>query len=166
VSTSECRREREILDAVRLERWSEDLRGHAAGCAVCADLATVAAALCIEHEEAMRQAPLPTAAQVWWRASVRARAEAAARAARPITLWQAVAAACGAGLSAALATLVWPRLQQPFQSIAAALSPDDALLGGTMLSPAVQQMLLPLGVMTMAIIVVTPLVLYVSLSDK
>jgi hypothetical protein len=93
----ECVREAEILDAIAAGRWPHDapaaLTAHASACPVCADLALAASAL---HDDAAvsAQAPmaLPSAGQVWWRAELRARHEAARLAQRPVLAVQVVAA--------------------------------------------------------------------------
>ena len=97
MSATECLREAEILDEIAAGRWPADapeaLRAHATSCAVCADLALAASAL---HDDAAAAtaAPiaLPTAGQVWWRAELRARHEAARLAQRPMIAVQIVAA--------------------------------------------------------------------------
>jgi hypothetical protein len=97
MTAPECRRESEILDEIAAGRWPAEapasLTAHAASCPVCADLALAASAL---HDEAASaaQAPLalPSAGQVWWRAELRARHEAARLAQRPVLAVQVVAA--------------------------------------------------------------------------
>jgi hypothetical protein len=97
MTASECARESEILDAIAAGDWPHaapaDLTGHAATCAVCADLALAASAL-HDDEAAVSQAPLalPSAGQVWWRAELRARHEAVLMAQRPVLAVQVVAA--------------------------------------------------------------------------
>jgi hypothetical protein len=92
---TECRRESDVLDAIAAGRWPgaspAELRAHVATCAVCGDLALAASAL---HDDAAVVAPiaLPSAGQVWWRAELRSRAEAAQLAQRPIIAVQVVAA--------------------------------------------------------------------------
>ena len=93
--TTECRREADVLDEIGEGRWPEaspaELKAHVAACAVCGDLALAASAV---HEDASAVAPiaLPSAGQVWWRAELRARAEAAQLAQRPMIAVQVVAA--------------------------------------------------------------------------
>ena len=95
--TPDCPRESEILDAIADGQWPhaapDALRMHAASCVVCADLALSASAL---HDDAVAtsSAPmaLPSAGQVWWRAELRARHEAARLAQRPVLAVQVVAA--------------------------------------------------------------------------
>jgi hypothetical protein len=107
----ECPREDEVFEAIAFGRWAErrdaELAAHAAACRVCGDLVAVARALHDDRDAACREAHPPAAGTVWWRATIRARAEAARTAMRPITVLQAVAAACVAGATAALATVAW-----------------------------------------------------------
>jgi len=44
---------------------------------------------------------------VWWRATIRARADAARTAAQPISVLQGIAGACFVGAAAGLATVAW-----------------------------------------------------------
>ena len=109
----ECRWEPEVLAAVLEARWPEradaELREHAAGCPMCAEVAAVAALLETDREELRSLAAVPDAGRVWWRAQWRARCEAAEMAARPITAAQVLALACAAGLAGACfgATSEW-----------------------------------------------------------
>ncbi len=64
-------------------------------------------ALRAEFEDACREAPLPNAGGVWWRATIRARADAARTAGQPITAAQGIAAAVTIGTIAGLGGLVW-----------------------------------------------------------
>jgi hypothetical protein len=97
MTAPECARESEILDEIAAGRWPDAapaaLTTHAASCPVCADLALAASAL---HDDAVvtRLAPmaLPSSGQVWWRAELRARHEAARLAQRPVLAVQVVAA--------------------------------------------------------------------------
>ncbi len=104
--TCECDREDDVLDALAAERWpercDEDLRTHVNACAVCADLAEVAAALLDDREAAWREARVPPAGVVWWRAQLRAREEAARAAGRPLAFIQGVAASVAVWLIVAL----------------------------------------------------------------
>jgi len=107
----ECPREADVFEAIGFGRRSDlgdsELAAHVAGCAICRDLQAVAVALQEDREAACREAHPPTAGMVWWRATIRARAEAARTAMQPITVLQGIAGACVAGATAALATLAW-----------------------------------------------------------
>lgn len=102
---TECPREQDVLDAIDARRWpdrcDEALRRHVAGCAVCGDLARVAGALGEDYERLWRQASVPPASLVWWRAELRARAEAERAVARPLLAAQVTLAMVVAGLAAA-----------------------------------------------------------------
>jgi len=87
---------------------SAPLQAHLGECAGCRDLALVGSALRLDHATALAQVRVPSAGQVWWRAELRARQDAAARATRPITVATGLAAACLLGLLASVAgALAW-----------------------------------------------------------
>ena len=90
---AECRHEADLVAAVTSGRWpaavDQALREHVASCAVCADVLQVAEAMTALEQETLADTRLPAAGQVWWRAQVRARHEAAAVAARPVMVAQA-----------------------------------------------------------------------------
>jgi len=116
---SQCSRESELLDALRSGRWSnawgEEIRRHAATCALCAEVAFVAQALqdddVFASAERQRQGTgLPSAGLVWWKAQRAARRAAEQQAVQPIALAERAAYASG-GLTALGVTLwQWPRL--------------------------------------------------------
>ncbi len=114
-----CEREQEVLDALRSGRWAsgwgEEIRQHAAGCAVCAEVAWVAQEFQREAELArteLRQpgAGLPSAGLVWWKAQLAARRAAERRAAEPMMLVERVAYALGALAALGLGVWQWPRI--------------------------------------------------------
>ena len=163
---TECPFEHDILEAVVSGHWPEDLRRHADACPVCVDLATVAAALRDEREDAWQEAHVPTSGQVWWRATMRTRAEAAATAARPIAVLQGLAGACAAGLCAAFITLAWPSMLQPLAGIPDVLVREAQRLGVAAVSAAaMQQALLSAVAVAGAGLILAPFVLYLVLSD-
>jgi len=104
-----CEREAELVEALTSGRWpdacGEDLRRHAATCAVCAEVVLVARAL--GSAEARVEMALPTAGLVWWKAQMRARREAAERAAQPIAIVEGLAWVCG--VLCLLGTAIWQR---------------------------------------------------------
>jgi len=104
-----CPREQEIVDLVASGHWSDGdgLRAHAADCAACAETLELARLLQADHKALCEKAPVPSAGAVWWRATIRARAEAARTAGQPITLLQGIAAATALGLFVALAGAWW-----------------------------------------------------------
>lgn len=171
MATTECRREPEVLDAVLHGRWpaaapgDEDLRAHALGCAVCADVALVAPMFADERHQAWLDARLPASGQVWWRATIRARAEGARTAARPITLAQGLGGACAAGVCAALIGLTWPSVATLLSWIAAAFSWGGRAEIVALAGSALQQTLWPVFVAVGICVVLMPLALYLVLSD-
>ena len=100
-STPSCAYEQDVLDLVATEQWphraTPALVAHASTCDVCRDLAMAAVAM-VDLRDAAPAPPLPDARLVWYRAQVRARADAAHRAARPMFIAQAVAVTCVLGL--------------------------------------------------------------------
>ena len=100
----ECRHEADLVAAVTSGRWpsavDQALRDHVASCPVCADVLQVAEVMTAIEQETLADTRLPSPGQVWWRAQVRARREAAAVAARPVMVAQAVGAATAIGLVA------------------------------------------------------------------
>ena len=167
MNTTECPREQDVVEAVMSGNWPDGLRSHADRCPVCADLAMVAVLLHGEGDEAWREARVPTSGQVWWRATLRARAEAAAAAARPITMVQGLAGACAAGVSMALITLAWPSSVQPLlNGIIATVSREGQRIGAVALSATtMQQALWPVALVIGAALILTPFVLYLMLSE-
>jgi hypothetical protein len=93
----ECAREQDVLDAMASRRWPDrdpEIAAHVNACSVCSDLVQVAAAFRDDQDVAWSEAvPLPSGEVIWWRAQVRARAEAQRLAARPITIVQGLGAA-------------------------------------------------------------------------
>jgi hypothetical protein len=166
VTAIECSREADVLEAVAVGRWPDELRGHTDACAVCRDLALVAAVMQDERESTSQEVHLPTSGQVWWRASTRARAEAAATVARPITALQAVAGACAAGVSAALITLGWPSTLAPLASIVDTLSRGGQRLGAvTHSAGAMEHAILSVIVLLGAGVILAPFVMYLLFSE-
>lgn len=108
-----CEREPEVLKEVRAGRWpqaaDEELRLHAASCAVCADAVLVAQYLAGEAR-GERESSVPPPGMIWWRAEIMARRDAAGRATRPIAIAQWVATACGLALALAAVIVEWPKL--------------------------------------------------------
>src|SRR3954470_16471245 len=149
---TECAREQDVLDALLSEHWPADLRRHIDECRCCESLALVAAAFQNERDAALGEARLPTSGQVWWRATMRTRAEAVRAASRPITVLQGLAAACAIGLFAPLLLRSWASLGQPLSSIAVAFPPV-----------AVPQALVV--ALVGAAIILAPFILYLVLSD-
>jgi hypothetical protein len=141
-----CSREPEVVAAVLAGCFSDSLRAHAAGCAVCGEVARVAALVHDDFSRAQREANVPTADAVWLRARLRAREEATRMAARPIILTHAIAIAALVGL---------------LVSAGSRFSPGSwtRLLDGLPV-----QMLLPLVIALVTSAILAPVALYVAFS--
>jgi peptidoglycan biosynthesis protein MviN/MurJ (putative lipid II flippase) len=63
-----------------------------------------------DHDALCRDAKIPSAGLVYWRASIRARNEAAQKVEQPFTVVQGLAVAAIIGVGVALGGLVWPSL--------------------------------------------------------
>jgi hypothetical protein len=109
VKPIECEFESEVLAAALQVRMPEPLRAHVAGCAICSDVAAVAAAVEDAREGMRGDVVVPDSGRVWWLAQVRARREATKAAGRPITAIQVIALGCAVGLLGACfgATSTW-----------------------------------------------------------
>jgi hypothetical protein len=87
-----------------------------ADCPHCGPLAILAERVRAEFEQTTRDARVPTPEIVWWRAQMRAREEAARKAARPILFTQALAIAALLGLLVSvggrltLGSIAWPTI--------------------------------------------------------
>jgi len=156
----ECAREQDVVDAVVSGRWPERadaaLRAHVAACAICSDVAEVAGALHEDHEAAWRDARIPSSARVWWRAEMRARQEAARRAAQPMAVVQAAAAACGGGVLIAFVMLFWPALHSLFAGL------DLSSLASLSGNLPVLALVLAIG----SILLIAPIAIYFAVSEK
>ena len=164
-----CDREPEVVEMLLRDRAaaepSPDLVQHVDTCGACGELRELMTML---RDEAKRDVDvaLPAAGQVWWRAAVRARMEAAHRAARPVTWAQGMTAAVLVGLVATAGVLAFPLMSQLL-----GLAVDMAVVqaGATntawaSMSGAVERAL-PLVLVVAALIVLMPaVVLYVALS--
>jgi len=109
----ECPCEAEVLAAVLQSRWPQrvdaGMRAHVAQCPICSDVAAIAGVIDGDRDELRSRAVVPDSGRVWWLAQMRARREAAAAAARPITAAQMIAFACAMALLGACfgATSAW-----------------------------------------------------------
>ena len=161
---SDCPRESEILEAVAFDRLAQ-VREHLDACASCAEAAAIAGALRRDHAAGIREAQVPSAGAVWWRATIRARAEAARTVSQPITMLQGIAGACAVGLTAAFAGVAW-RWVQTFTSASDFIIRLDARRDDIAAASALLlQYALPLTLGLAACLVVAPLALYFALSD-
>jgi hypothetical protein len=164
----DCGREADVLEAVAFGRWPDhaaELVAHVAACAACADLVEVAGALQNDREAACREAPVPAAEMVWWRATIRARADAARTASRPITVAQGVAAACAVGLTCGLAGIGWRSVHwaDRFGELATRFATRRVDFASA--STLAMEHALPLVLALAVCLVLAPLALYITLAD-
>ena len=160
-----CNREHEIVRAA-VPRCSDpltdDLREHVETCPHCCEVMTIVSVLRDERDAALRDLRVPAAGQVWWRSAIRAHAEATEAARRPMLWLQGIAGACAVGICAALVTLIWPSAYDAAAAVVALpaeFAPD--------MTPLVKALrtALPFALGVLACLVVTPLVIYLALSD-
>jgi hypothetical protein len=171
VAITECAYEAPIVETIVSGRWplacDPSLVAHAGDCAVCREVVTVAAALHGEEATARQEARLrvPSAAIVWWRATIRARTESSRIAERPITVAQGLAGACAVGLACGVLGAAWQSLEW-FQRLGDVLSDaGPRRLDITAASALILQHALPLVLGLGACLLIAPLALYLVLSD-
>jgi hypothetical protein len=99
---SACPRADELLDALGRRCVGPELATHVASCADCSELQLVAGALLDERVDAIAEAPVPSAAAMWWRMQVRRQEEAQARVRRSLLIGQAATLAVALALAASL----------------------------------------------------------------
>ena len=126
---TECAREADVVRAAAADAWDPDVQDHLATCASCAEIFELASALQAEDDEAQRDAKLPAAGLMYWRATIRARAEAARTAEQPITIVQGVAGSCVVGAGVALSAYAWKAVSWPSVEVAAAQYAVPLMLG-------------------------------------
>lgn len=119
-----------------------------ADCPQCGPLVVLAEEIRRDFEQTKREARVPTAEIVWWRAQMRARQEAARKAARPIVFAQALAIAALMGLLISLAG----RLTLPALSFAG------------MSLPSVGLPLLQVAIAALCCLVIAPIAVYFALA--
>jgi hypothetical protein len=171
MTASCCARESEVIDVALRGRWpagaDEELRVHVESCEACADTALVAASLRADYLLTRQDAPVPSAAHVWWRATLRARMDVAREAARPTTMAQGLAGAAAIGLLVALIGMVWPWLAAAFAwvaIVAGRLDPAAAQAG--MMVLALVERSLPLVLAAALCMLIGPVAVYLALSDE
>ena len=160
-----CPRESDVLEAVALDRVPQ-VQDHLDACESCAEVAGIAGALRRDHDAICREAHVPSAGVVWWRATIRARAEAARAVSQPITLVQGVAAASAVGLACGFAGLAWRTVSSATtlsELLVRLAARGDEIATGSAL---VLQHALPLALGLAACLVIAPVALYFALSDE
>jgi hypothetical protein len=168
----ECTREQEVLDALTadcaVDQWGEDLRRHVDACGVCRDIVAVALPLLAEHHAAVDDGHPPSSGIVWWRATMRARQEAAQAATRPITVVQRVALASGVALFTLMLSAAAPTLSGWFGGLSAFGSIGEVTLPQVDLSslmPSTGTGLLLVGACLVCLLL-GPLAVYFATDDE
>jgi hypothetical protein len=170
VTTVDCCREEDVLDALTSGRWpqraSAELRAHVASCAICADVVAVAGAVLEARDHEPAEMRIPSSAVMWWRAQMRARQEAAREAARPITIAQVVASVSALALMVAALIALSPWFGGLLGSVAAEAKDVAAALR----APAgvlAQGSVVPVIAAGVAVwLVLAPVAIYFAVADE
>ena len=167
-----CEHEPTVVQAVLGGQWPDAcepaLRDHAGSCEVCREVVAIVPLLREEYLDrrdaiGRRDVPLPSAGQIWWRAAVHARADAARAATRPLVWGYGAAAACAIGLLAAGASVAWPSLAQWFGSVGpltARMAPAADMVMATLRAQ------LPIVIGVAAFLIAMPVALYFALREE
>jgi hypothetical protein len=105
-----CEQEITVLNAATSGSWDAALRRHLDECPACAEVALVAGFM-QEAEADSAEARLPDAEFIWWKAQIRARREATARATQPIAVVEKLACTGGGLVLVAVLAFLWPSVQ-------------------------------------------------------
>lgn len=106
-----CRFEKAVWAAVTSDTWSQELRRHAAACAVCSEVALVSGGLLALSRKEPAANRLPDPRQILWRAEWLAARSAGERATRPILLYLRFATAVGVLGLAGFVFWAWPLVE-------------------------------------------------------
>jgi hypothetical protein len=122
VNPGGCPREVEVARAVLAHplgsaHADDPLMTHARECPACAEVLMVASVFAPSRDRALCEAHVPAAGQVWWRAALRAHAEAGRAARRPFVWPVGLAGACALALIAAWLKAFWPQMYDWVRSL-------------------------------------------------
>lgn len=174
---NECVHEREVLDLVLADRWPDrcdpDMVAHAAACDVCGEVVAVALAMredetrvesAVIAAQPLHQSVVPDATLVWWRAQIRAREDAARKAARPIAMVQGIA--IGIGLVAAISTtrMAWPWIKTYVGNTVAGVG-DAVARSAANSGAAIEAAPLWITLSIVAALIAAPLAIYAAIRD-
>jgi hypothetical protein len=169
VAEDACIHEHDVVAAVLSRRWdcaNDELKQHAAACEICRDVVAVSQLLSSDQERARYEARVPAAGQVWWRAAIRARLEAAHSAERPMTWLHGIAGACALGLAWAVISITWPSLREAGAWLLTQTIGADSRIGDfASLVTVTLQNSLPLAFVVAACLVLAPIAFFLALSD-
>lgn len=166
----ECPQEELVVRAVLTRAWpsgcDETLVAHAAECDVCREVAGIAELMREDSEDSRGETQVPAAGQVWWRAAVRARLESTHAATRPMTWMHGITAAIVVGVLLAAISVAWPYLPGVADrtwTVAREFFPSSEVASAV--GWGLRQSVL-LGLLVVGFLVITPLALYLVLSDE
>ena len=112
---------------------------------------------------------MPSSAVMWWRLQMRARREATVRAFQPIAVVQAITLACAVGVLAAVIGQVVPEASRVVAWLRA-LGNSAAAAGAASVPSTAAHLLSPggiaLGLAGALFLIVTPVAIYLALSDR
>jgi hypothetical protein len=106
-----CRFEKAVWQAVVSGSWTQDLRQHAATCAVCGEVALVSGGLLELSRKEPAANSLPDPRQILWRAEWLAARSAGERATRPILIYLRFATVMGVLGLAGSVFWAWPLVE-------------------------------------------------------
>lgn len=156
-----CVREADLQEAIATNRLAA-FQEHLQACAICRDTVVVALAIQSDEAAARAEASMPTADVVWFRAQLRARAEAAQTAVRPVLIIQALGLASLVGAVAGVfGTSAWwlSSWASWLSSVAALAAAADS--GMAMTTVAMRGVLLALAVW----LVIAPVAVYLAATE-
>ena len=164
-----CTEERAVIEAIGAGLWPDhapaELRAHVDSCATCREVADVALMLAEARDDGWRDAEVPGSGLVWWRAEMRARADAARVASRPMTVVYGVALLCGVGALAA-GVSVWAGKAETFLRWFTSLAPAD---GWSVAASSQMTSLAQHGALVAVVaglLLVAPVAVYFATSEK
>jgi len=117
----------------------------------------VAQAMRADHETVWQEANIPSSGQAWWRAEMRARQEAIRQASRPIAIAQGAALLVVLSVTVVIGWLGWTWIRQ---------TPPTFDLSAVSAQTLTSPLALSLVVALFALAVITPVALYLVLSDE
>ncbi|MGK2859986.1 MAG: hypothetical protein ACSLFQ_22550 [Thermoanaerobaculia bacterium] len=169
MTEARCPHEVELLDSLASGRWPQaceaELRDHVAACRECGDLALVAESIARDRRDVEHDISVPTSGAIWWRMQMRMEREsrlAAARTAR--RAHSSIVAVTVASLLLVLATTSLLRAGWTWlaSAIPSAIPSANELTSMMQAAPS-----LPiLALVSVAALVVTPVVLYFAVAEE
>jgi hypothetical protein len=111
VKFTTCVHEQSVVEAAKSGQWSEPLRSHFAGCALCQESLQVSTWMQDFAETADEARELPDPRLIWLKARLAQRQAAAAEALRPLEFFNRVAYTVVGLLLVASLVMKWPHIE-------------------------------------------------------